>query len=213
MEKKLKLLSRAMQAGIVAVAIGGAITGNVTWVPAAVIALVMTEIPSILRRDLSLVLPAELNLWIVLALFLHVVGGFSGFYDSIPWWDHLTHIMSASLVAVLGFVTVVVLDKYIDSIHLPSLFLAFFIAMLTMSIGVSWELMEYFNDEITGSMLQYSLADTMVDLIFDALGGIVVAALGTQYLKRTSREHFVDSFGLEDAKVRVGEVLRNAKSP
>lgn len=212
MEERLKLLSRLMQAGIVAVAFAGAITGNLTWVPAAVVALVITEVPSILRRDLRLTLPAELNLWIVLALFLHVVGGFSGLYDSVAWWDHVTHVMSASLIAALGFVTVVVLDKYVESILLPRPFLAFFIVMFTMSIGVSWELMEYVNDQLTGSRLQYSLADTMVDLLFDAFGGFVVAVYGAHYLKRTTPEHFVDALHIEEAKEKVEGALRRNRS-
>lgn len=213
MEERLKLLSRAMQAGIVGVAIAGAVTGNLTWVPAAVVAFVITEIPSVLRRDLRLVLPAELNLWIALALFLHVVGGFSGFYDSVPGWDHVTHAMSSALVAALGFIMVVVLDKYADSIYLPRPFLAFFIAMFTMSIGVLWELMEYINDQLTGSRLQYSLTDTMLDLLFDSFAGFVVAAYGAHYLRHTSAEHFVDALQIEEAKERVSEVLgRNRAS-
>jgi len=169
MEKRLKLISRAMQAGMAAVALAGAVTGNLTWVPVAVISLVVSEIPPLLRRDLRLVLPVELNLWIVLALFLHVIGGFSGFYDNLPGWDHLTHAMSSSLIAALGFVTVVALDKYVESIYLPGSFLAFFIVMFTMAMGVSWEVMEYVVDEVTGSNMQYSLSDTMVDLLFGRL--------------------------------------------
>lgn len=207
MEEKLRLLSRAMQAGMAAVALGGVLTGNMTWVPAALISLFISEVPSILRRDLRIVLPLELNLWIVLALFLHVVGGFSGFYDDVPGWDHLTHAMSSSLVAGLAFVTVVALDKYAESIYLPRPFLAFFIVMFTMAIGVSWELMEYVNDQVTGSRLQYSLDDTMLDLLFDSFAGFVVAAYGSYYLKRTTREHFVESLGLDEAKRRIAERL------
>jgi hypothetical protein len=201
-----------MQAGMVAVLVAGLMTGNYTWVPAALVALVVSEVPSLLRRDLKLVLPVELNLWMVLALFLHVVGGFSGFYDHVPGWDHLTHAMSASLVAALGFVTVVVLDKYADSIYLPRMFLAFFIIMLTMAIGVCWELMEYLNDELTGSSLQYSLSDTMTDLLFDAFGGFIVGAYGAYYLTYTPMDRFVESLQLEEAKGRVIEVIEKRKS-
>jgi len=201
-----------MQAGMVGVLMAGLITGNPTWVPAAIIALIVSEVPSVLRRDLRLVLPVELNLWIVLALFLHVVGGFSGFYDSVPGWDHLTHAMSASLVAALGFVTVVVLDKYVDSIYLPRLFLAFFIVMLTMAIGVCWELMEYLNDVLTGSELQYSLTDTMTDLLFDAFGGFIVGAYGAHYLTHVPPDRFVESLQLEEAKEKIVGVIERRKS-
>lgn len=213
MGKRLKLVSRIMQAGMVAVIIGGIVTGNFTWVPAALVSLVISEVPSALRRDLSIVLPVELNLWIVLALFLHVIGGVSGFYDSLPGWDHLTHAMSSSLVAALAFVVVVALDKYVDSIYLPDSFLALFILMFTMAMGVSWEIMEYLVDGLTGSEMQYSLSDTMVDLLFDAFAGLVVAAYGAYYLKNASREHFVGALQLDGAKDRIMAAIEKSKGP
>ncbi len=211
MEERLRILSRAMQAGMLAVALGGIVSRNYTWVPAAVISLFISAIPSIVRRDLHLVLPVELNLWIVLALFLHVVGGFSGFYDNVPGWDHVTHAMSASLVAALGFVAVVVVDKYSSSIFLPRHFLAFFILMFTMAFGVFWELMEYASDELTGSRLQYSLSDSMIDLMFDAYGGFIVAFAGAHYLKHTSADHFVESLGVEKTRERIAEIVQRRK--
>ena len=213
MGERLKFVSRGMQAGMVAVVLGGVITGNFVWVPAASVSLVISAIPSILRRDLSIVLPVELNLWIVLALFLHVIGGASGFYDNLPGWDHLTHAMSSSLVAALAFVVVVALDKYVESIYLPDSFLALFILMFTMAMGVSWEIMEYLVDGLTGSNMQYSLSDTMVDLLFDSFAGMVVAAYGAYYLKSVSREHFVGALQLDGAKDRIMAAIEKSKGP
>jgi hypothetical protein len=203
LEEKLRLVSRGMQAGMVAVVVAGLATRNFTWVPAAFASLVISEIPSVLRRDLRIVLPLELNLWLVLALFLHVIGGVSGFYDNLPGWDHLTHAMSSSLIAALGFVAVVALDKYVESIYLPGGFLALFILMFTMAMGVAWEVMEYVFDVYAGSNMQYSLSDTMLDLLFDSFAGFVVAAYGAYYLRHTSRDHFVESLQLETAKERI----------
>jgi hypothetical protein len=211
MEERLRLLSRAMQAGMLAVALAGIISDNLTWVPAAVVSLFMTAIPALLRRDMGLVLPVELNFWIVLALFLHVVGGFSGFYDWVPGWDHITHIISASLVAALGFVVVVTIDKYVDSIHLPRPFLTFFIVMFTMAFGVLWEFMEFANDQLMGTLLQYNLEDTMVDLIFDGFGGFFVAFLGGYYLTHTPHEHFVAGLKVDRAKMKRSKILRLRK--
>lgn len=207
MKEGFRLASRAMQAGMVGMAISSIFTGDYTYVPAAAVALAISVLPSIIRRDLKLVLPVELNFWIVLALFTHIIGSFSGFYDNLPGWDHLTHAMSASLVAALGFVVVVAIDKYAESIYLPPAFLAVFIVMFTMAIGVIWEIMEYIVDEATGSLLQYSLADTMVDLLFDTIGGLLVASVGSYYLTHTSVGHFVDSLQVGQARVKVQEIL------
>ncbi len=203
MEERLKLASRTMQAAMLGVALAGILTLNFTWVPAALFSLFVSAIPAIVRRDLGMVLPVELNFWIVLALFLHVVGGFSGFYDNIPGWDHITHIMSASLVAALGFVAVVTIDKYVESIYLPRPFLTFFIVMFTMAFGVLWEFMEFANDQLAGTHLQYSLDDTMVDMMFDSFGGFIVAIMGAYYLTHTPHEHFVGALDISEAKARL----------
>ncbi len=212
MEERLRLVSRAMQAGMFAIVVAGVATGNLTWVPAALVSLVISEVPSLLRRDLKIVLPVELNLWIVLALFLHVIGGVSGFYDNLPGWDHITHAMSSSLIAALGFVFVVALDRYVESIYLPRGFLALFIVMFTMAMGVSWEIMEYVVDGATGSNMQYSLSDTMVDLLFDSFAGFIVAAYGEHYMRRTSRDHFVQSLQLDEAKDRILATVRASRA-
>jgi len=196
-----------MQAGMVGLAIFGLLAHEYTYIPAALVAIFISILPSLIRRDLNLVLPVELNFWIVLALFVHLVGSFSGFYDNLPGWDHLTHAMSASLVAALGFVVVTAVDKYADSIYLPPAFLALFIIMFTMAIGVVWELIEYLMDEFAGSYLQYSLTDTMRDLLFDTIGGLLVASVGSWYLTHTSIDHFVDTLQVDMARERVKEAL------
>lgn len=212
MKRRLKLASRAMQAGIVALAVSGIISGETTYVPAALVAFLISELPSLIRRDLKIVLPVELNFWIVLALFVHVLGSFSGFYDNLPGWDHLTHAMSASLIAALGFILVVSIDKYAESIYLPQAFLALLIVMLTMAVGVIWELMEYMIDVLTGSHLQYSLDDTMKDLVFDAIGGLLVASGGTYYLSHTTVDHFVEGFQMSTAKEKVEQIIEKRRS-
>lgn len=188
---------------MIAVVVAGVASQNYTWVPAAVISLFISTIPAILGRDLKLVLPVELNFWIVLALFLHVVGGFSNFYNTVPGWDHLTHVMSASLIGALGFVVVVTVDKYVDSIHLPRGFLAVIILLLTMAVGVIWEIMEFANDSLLHTHLQYGLNDTMMDLFFDAVAGFVIAFVGARYLRTMTSEHFVESMQIEQAKERL----------
>ena len=200
-----------MQAGILGVAAAGLVTHHLTWVPAAIVSLFVTMIPSIVKRDVGFTLPPELNFWVVLALFLHVVGGYAGFYNSVPGWDHLTHIMSASLIGALGFILVVTLDKYVESIYLPRPFLAFFIVMFTMAVGVLWEIMEFSNDSIAHTKLQYGLSDTMYDLLFDGIAGFVVAFAGARYLRRMSPEHFVESLKVDEARARMEEIVRRRK--
>lgn len=211
-EGRLNLLSRSMQAGMFAIGLAGIVTDNPTWIPSAFISLLVSMVPSILARDLRLVLPFQFNFLIVFALFLHVLGGFYGFYDNIPWWDHLTHAMSASLVAALGLVFVVSIDRYVDTIYLPRPFPAFFVVMFTMAFGVLWELVEFAMDSLTGSFLQYSLDDSMLDLMFDGFAGLVVAAATLHFLsKRVDREEFLESFDVIEAKDRLKKMAGKGK--
>lgn len=211
MKRSLMFASRAMQGGMVALAISGVLAGELTYVPAALASIFMSELPSIFRRDLKIVLPVELNLWIVTTLFLHVLGSFSGFYDNTPGWDHLTHAMSASLIATFGFILVVSVDKYAESIYIPQIFLVLLIVMFTMAVGVIWEITEYLIDSATGSHLQYSLDDTMRDLLFDTIGGTIVAFGGAYYLSHTTLDHFVEGFQMSVAKDRVSLMIEKRK--
>lgn len=72
-------------------------------------------------------------------------------------------------------------------------------------------MMEYVIDEISGSNMQYSLSDTMVDLLFDLLAGLIVAVCGMYYLRYGSRDRFVDSLQLDEAKDRVVAAVKRSK--
>ena len=72
------------------------------------IGLLVTYLPAVLERDYDVPMDAGLTLWITGAVFLHALGtvGLPGmeesFYRSVWWWDHLTHALSASIVAAVG---------------------------------------------------------------------------------------------------------------
>jgi hypothetical protein len=62
---------------------------------------------------------------------------------------------------------------------------------MTLGIGAAWEIVEYFWDSNFGTQLQASLtsealADTMHDLIVDALGGLFGALIAMRYVSSTS---------------------------
>ncbi|MDX1746273.1 MAG: hypothetical protein R3324_10075, partial [Halobacteriales archaeon] len=59
--------------------------------------------PALIRRVFGFRLrPWQIG-YISAALFLHPIGGLYEFYESIWWFDHLTHTLSATLVAALGY--------------------------------------------------------------------------------------------------------------
>jgi hypothetical protein len=157
------------------------------------VALVIVQLPALLERDHEIPMDPAVTLWITSAAFLHAVGvvGLPGadinFYRSIWWWDHLTHSLSASVVAAVGYATVRAIDRHSDAVSLPPRFVFVFILSFVVAFGVLWEVLEFalggLGSVTGGSILtQYGLGDTMVDLLFNLAGGVVVAVWGTAHL-------------------------------
>ncbi|WP_135854229.1 hypothetical protein [Halorussus salinus] len=156
------------------------------------VALAVMELPALLERDYGLPIDTRLTLWIVIPVFLHAIGSF-GLYGVIGLWDNLTHTLSSSLVAAAGYATVRAFDVHDDDVVLPRKFVAVYILIFTLAFGVLWEILEFGLDGLsswtgTDSVLaQVSLANTMSDIFFDLLGGVLVAIWGAAYLAGVSR--------------------------
>ena len=210
-EQTMLWITWVLQLSMLVLALALLIMGEYTWVPASLVSFFITLLPAILKRSARVVLPVWLVLWIVVALFLHSIGGAFGFYDSLHFWDHITHAISASLRAALGFVLVLTIDFFFESIRLPRQFVVFFVLMFGMAVGVFWEVMEFTQDQLVGTNLQYDLDDTMWDLFFDGMASLVVAIFSFFYLKNKSGEEFVRELGMARAKKRINKALEKGR--
>ena len=193
-ERTQKRATWLMEVGLVGMFFIGVDRGNLGIVVNSGVALLVAQFPSIVERDYEIPMDPALTLWITSAVFLHALGtvGLPGsrfsFYQSVWWYDHLTHALSASVVAAAGYATVRALDRHDDRLYLPPRFLFSFVLLLTIAFGVGWEVLEFAIAEVaalTGStsvLTQYGLEDTMLDLVFDVAGAVVVATWGTAYL-------------------------------
>jgi hypothetical protein len=158
------------------------------------VGLAVTQLVPLLERDYGIPMDPALTLWITGAVFLHAVGvvGFPGspqnLYASVWWYDHVTHALSASVVAAAGYATARAIDLHSAEIRLPPRFMFVFILLVTLAFGVLWEVIEFTIGEaaaLTGSdavLTQYGLDDSMLDLVFDSVGAVIVAVWGTAYL-------------------------------
>nr|WP_231185060.1 hypothetical protein [Haladaptatus sp. DYF46] len=190
-DRQQRRLVRALQVVLVGVLAFGVYRANIGIIVNTAVALALMELPAVLERDYRLPIDAGLTLWIVVPVFLHAIGTV-GLYHSIGLWDQLTHTLSSSLVAAAGYTTVRALDIHADSVYLPKTFMVLFILLFTLAFGVLWELLEFGLDGLattlgTASVLsQYSLENTMLDLVFDSVGGIIVAIWGAAHLSNVS---------------------------
>jgi hypothetical protein len=172
----------------------GFVRGNTGILVNTAVAFGVSLLPALLERDYDIPLDTGLTLWITTAVFLHALGtvGIPGtegtFYNSIPWWDNLTHTLSSSIVAAAGYTTARAFDEHSDAVRLPPRFMFVFILVVVLAFGVFWEVIEFAIGEVaalTGSravLTQYGLGDTMMDLVFDTVGAVIVAVWGTAYL-------------------------------
>ena len=117
-----------------------------------------------------------------------------GWYELFyPFDDKIAHLVSYITIAVLGFVTAVIIDRYTE-IKMNRPMIVFFVIIFTMAIGSFWEITEFLSDQFLGTRMQLGLGDTMYDLIFDLAGGTIIGVLGDIYLKGMPKERFVRDF-------------------
>lgn len=190
-DRQRRLLVRGLQGVLVAIFLVGLYQRSISTVVNAGVALVLLELPGLLERNFRLPIDTRLTLWIVVPVFLHALGSM-GLYAAIGVWDNLTHLLSSSLVAAAGYTTVRALDVHYEGVYLPGKFVAAFLLIFTLAFGVLWELLEFAIDgfaALTGTdsvLAQHGLTNTMLDLVFDTIGAIVVAVWGSAHLHRVS---------------------------
>lgn len=169
----------------------GAVSRDIAIATNALIAIGVTLIPPILERDYRIPIEPGLVLWITTAVFLHTLGT-AGLYDAIAPWDHLTHTFSATVVAAAGYATLRAIHLHEEHIYLPRWALFAFTLVFVLTMGVVWEILEFFADQgalymgLDPVLAQHGIDDTIVDMMFNLLGAIIVATWGTIYLTEVS---------------------------
>ncbi|WP_257299198.1 hypothetical protein [Haloarchaeobius sp. FL176] len=185
---RLRLLNRTLQVGLVGILAFGILARNVSVVVNALAGFGVTLVPAVLARDRELLLDPRFTLVVSAAVFLHSIG-MVGLYDRVWWWDHLTHTFSATVVAVVAYTVVWAVDVHRDDIHLPPPFTGLFVLAFVLAMGVLWEAAEFLARVVAIALGQqpvlilYGLEDSMFDLLFDLLGGIVVMVFATTRLR------------------------------
>jgi hypothetical protein len=189
-DRRQRQLTRAMELSLIGIFLVGLYWRNLGIMINSAMAFAITLVPAILERDYQIPMDAGLTLWITTAVFLHAVGTLGPYQNDawFWWWDHVTHVLSASLVAAVGYATVRAIDAHYDDVYLPPRFMFVFILMFVVAFGVIWEVIEFAVSGLASVLggravlTQYGLGDTMLDLMFDTAGGLITAIWGTAYL-------------------------------
>lgn len=156
----------------------------------------LTLAPAFLSRRYHVYIPPEFQLITAAFIFLSLyLGSARDFYYHYWWWDVVLHACSGFLLGIIGFLTLFLLNK---TDRLPPgvrpAFLCFFGVTFAVFLGVLWEIFEFTVDSlfpwINMQSRETGVIDTMLDLIVDLLGAIVVGLMGWAYT-RSGRYSFV----------------------
>ncbi|OYR47974.1 hypothetical protein [Halorubrum sp. Ea8] len=171
--------------GIVATVLIGLRSRNLQAVVNGVASAVAAALPTFTEFVFALTSGADvafgpaLSAWIAVAGFLHMLG-MLGWYDTVWWWDHLTHSVSAALVAAVVYASLRAPSALGSQFSGP--YAALFTVLFTLGAGVFWEFMELAARDI-GEYIDrppvleyYGLRDTVLDMTFNGVGAVVVVA-------------------------------------
>jgi hypothetical protein len=156
------------------------------------VSLGVTFLPGVLSRDYSVPLSPAQTLWITTAVSLHAIGAL-GPYEWFGWYDSVTHTLSATIVAGAGYASARALAEHDDALEIPSEFMFVFVLVFVLAFGVLWEILEFATGGVASVvggepvLAQYGTRDIVLDLVFNTVGAVLVATLGTDQLGDVAR--------------------------
>lgn len=155
--------------------------------------LVVLGLPSMLEKRFSLKLPNYMCTIYFIFLYCSIyLGDVRNFYYIFPHWDSVLHYFSGAMLGAFGFALVDILNHSEKvKMDLSPAFVCLFAFCFAIAAGVIWEVYEFTGDTLfglnmqkhrlqDGTMLigQEALKDTMIDLIVDAAGALIVIISG-----------------------------------
>lgn len=161
--------------------------------------LLVMGIPSFLERKWTLGIPNYMYILYFIFLYCAIyLGEVRNFYYVIPHWDTILHAFSGGMLGALGFSLVTILnDTKSLELHLSPFFIALFAFCFALAAGAIWEIYEYTFDGLLSLNMQKfaledgtplvgraALADTMKDIIVDAVSALIISIIGFFTVKR-----------------------------
>jgi hypothetical protein len=164
-----------------------------------VLGVVVMAIPSIIEKRWSIGIPNYMYVLYFVFLYCAIyLGEVRNFYFVIPHWDTILHAFSGAMLGALGFTLVSILNYSKPAkIHLSPFFVALFAFCFALSAGAIWEIYEYTFDGLLSLNMQKfaledgtllvgreALADTMKDIIVDAVSALIISVIGYFSIKK-----------------------------
>ncbi|MFA6890532.1 MAG: hypothetical protein WCQ66_00445 [Sphaerochaetaceae bacterium] len=131
-----------------------------------VLALVMSSLPSMLEKRLSIEIPDTLEIIVYLFIYAaEILGEMRSFYVRFPFWDTMLHMLNGFICAGIGLALINLLNNRSPNLafRLSPRYVAIAAFCFSMTVGVLWEFFEYGMDSIMHTDMQ---KDTVIHNIY-----------------------------------------------
>ena len=198
----VRAVQRGVRIAIVSVFVEGLRRDNLGAVVNGVVALATSYLPSLLEWRYDVSFRPWQRLFTETAMFAHAFG-MLGRYEDTWWWDHVTHTASAGILGSIVHVAA----RRADRDPRP------YVLAIVAGGGVVWEAGEYVIHWTTDRLnidpvlIPYSARDSVLDLVFNVVGALVVVRFGDRLLGNFYEEGADGDTEDEDAE--TGEVGTN----
>lgn len=123
-------------------------------------------------------LPALLQFTFVAFVFLSMFSGEVLDMYALFWpWDDIIHFSSGILIGLGAVVWLTALVTSLKKVNIPRWLQSLFVFFVVAAVIMAWELVEFTSDQLFGTTSQGTLFDTMMDLVYGALGGAIISIL------------------------------------
>jgi len=171
---------------------------NLFWIIMGFWALCIAVLPAIMSRSVARILPFEFLSLIAIPFLLYFIPGVSGlenrFYE-----EYLLRASQVMATFFVSFVTVMDLHTY-TSLRMNRVFAIAFTVMLTMALSSFFAIGDFITDTLFGTHTLVSNDYLMVNLLYSAIGGLIMGIILAIYLGRMPTER-LRRFGIS----RIGD--------
>lgn len=162
------------------------------WVIGCFIAVFIGFIPSLIHKNIKILLPWQIELLIATVATLNMVGVLLNAYYIIPGFGEITQFFTSVLVAFLAFAVIYILHVYWEGLIMNKYAMAFVVVIGTMASGVVLEFVKWFK--LFGAA-QTSVEGVLTSLLISTGSGILIAFIGVNLIKKGEFDEITEDLG------------------
>lgn len=188
-QKIKKIIENILRVSLVFAIILAILEGSWEIVFISLLTFVLSYFPFWLKNKYQLEIPLDFELLIVLFVYASLfLGEIKRFYDLFWWWDIMLHTVSGFAFGCLGFIVLFFLNKT-NKIKANPFWICLFALSFASLIAVTWEIFEFFMDQVLATNMQKSLFNTMVDLMVGVVGATVAVWSGFNFIQGKQKSY------------------------